>query len=87
MAAAKSSGSSKLGMLMGICCRQPELLKNKTNKMVFSVQEHIYIRTHPRGEGGGVLPHMGYVGMCHCEGYGFQAVYSGIGYLNQSVWV
>ena len=26
---------------------------------------------------------MGYVGMCRCEGYGFQAVYSGIGYINQ----
>ena len=25
--------------------------------------------------------------MCRCEGYGFQAVYSGIGYINQSVWV
>ena len=22
--------------------------------------------------------------MCHCEGYGFQAVYSSIGYINQS---
>ena len=37
--------------------------------------------------GGGVLPYMGYVGMCRCEGYGFQAVYSRIGYVNQSVWV
>ena len=35
----------------------------------------------------GVLPYMGYIGMCHCEGYGFQAVYSRIGYINQSVWV
>ena len=26
-------------------------------------------------------------GMCRCEGYGFQAVYSSIGYINQSVWV
>ena len=40
----------------------------------------------PRG-GGGVLPYMGYMGMCRCEGYGFQAVYSRIGYINQSVWV
>ena len=31
--------------------------------------------------------YMGYIGMCHCEGYGFQAVYSGIGYINQSVWI
>ena len=37
--------------------------------------------------GGGVLPCMGYIGMCRCEGYGFQAVYSSIGYINQSVWV
>ena len=25
-------------------------------------------------EGAGVLLYMGYIGMCHCEGYGFQAV-------------
>ena len=30
---------------------------------------------------------MGHIGMCRCEGYGFQAVYSSIGYINQSVWV
>ena len=36
---------------------------------------------------GGVLPFIGYIGMCRCEGYGFQAVYSGIGYINQRVWV
>ena len=36
---------------------------------------------------GGVLPYMGYIGMCRCEGYGFQAVYSRIGYINQSVWL
>ena len=30
-------------------------------------------------EMGGVLPYMGYIGMCRCEGYGFQAVYSRIG--------
>ena len=37
--------------------------------------------------GGGVLRYMGYIGMCRCEGYGFQAVYSRIGYINQSVWL
>ena len=37
--------------------------------------------------GGGALPYMGYIGMCRCEGYGFQAVYSRIGYIDQSVWV
>ena len=30
---------------------------------------------------------MGYIGMCHCEGYGFQATLSGIGYRNQRVFV
>ena len=41
-----------------------------------------------RGGGGrGVLPYMGYIGTCRCEGNGFQAVYSSIGYINQSVWV
>ena len=39
------------------------------------------------GKSRGVLPYMGYIGMCHCEGYGFQAVYSRMGYINQSVWV
>ena len=24
---------------------------------------------------------MGYIGMCHCGGYGFQTVYSRIGYI------
>ena len=37
--------------------------------------------------GGGVLPYMGHIGLCHCEGYGFQTVYSSIGYINQSFWV
>ena len=30
---------------------------------------------------------MGFTGMCRCEGYGFQAVYSGMGYINQRFWV
>ena len=34
---------------------------------------------------GVVLPYMGHIGMCRCEGYGFQAVYSSIGYINQRV--
>ena len=38
------------------------------------------------GGGGGLLPYMGYIGMCR-EEYGFQAVHSSIGYINQSVWV
>ena len=34
---------------------------------------------HKLWGGGELLPYMGYVGMSCCEGYGFQAVYSGIG--------
>ena len=41
----------------------------------------------PNTPGGGVLPYMGYIGMCRCGGYGFQAVYSRIVYINQRVWV
>ena len=39
------------------------------------------------GGGGGVLPYMSYIGMCRCEGYGFQRVYSRIGSRNQRVLV
>ena len=38
----------------------------------------------PRGGGEKVLPYMDYIGMCRCEGYGFQAVYSRIEYINNS---
>ena len=30
---------------------------------------------------------MGYIGRCRCEGWGLPGVYSGIGYINQEVWV
>ena len=39
------------------------------------------------GGGGGYCHIMDYIGMCCCEGYGFQAVYFRIGYISQSVWV
>ena len=51
-----------------------------------SCQERIFSLVSPGG-GGAVLPYMGYIGMCHCDGYGFQAVYSWIEYINQRVWV
>ena len=41
----------------------------------------------PGGGGGRELPYMGHIGMFRCEGYGFQAVYSSIGDINQSAWV
>ena len=37
--------------------------------------------------GGVLLPYVGYIGMCPCEGYGFQAVYSRMRYINQNIWV
>ena len=61
--------------------------------IIFSVWRVCKSYRHPRGGGMGVLPYMGYIniGKCHCKGYmyGFQAVYSRIGYMyiNQSVWV
>ena len=48
--------------------------------------QQIFNLSEARG-GGGVLPCMGYIGMCCCEGYGLQAVYSRIGYINQRLWV
>ena len=38
-----------------------------------------------RPSGGEGLAYVGYIGTCCCEGYGFQAVYSRIGYINQRV--
>ena len=56
------------------------------NQVLFRsyVLRHIRLRPRLRSRGGGVLPYMG-SGMCRCEGYGFQAFYSRIGYINQSV--
>ena len=42
---------------------------------------------YAREGGRGVLPYMGYIGMCRYGGYGFQAVYSRTVYINQRVWV
>ena len=39
----------------------------------------MYLEAHPGR--GGVLPYVGHIGMCRSEGYGFQAVYSSIGYI------
>ena len=37
-----------------------------------------YDELGPGGGGGGLLPYMGYIGMCCCEEYDFQAVNSRI---------
>ena len=64
-------------------------LKNKTSN-IYKPPNNISLKLVAQKElspGGGVLPYMGHIGMCRCEGYGFQAVYSSIGYINQSFWV
>ena len=51
---------------------------------VEDVYDHLWPKKHtehPGWGGGGVLPYMSYIGIC--EGYGFQRVYSRIGYRNQ----
>ena len=59
------------------------------NQVLFRsyVLRHIRLRPRLRSRGGGVLPYMGYIGMCRCKGYGFQAFYSRIGYITQRVRV
>ena len=52
-------------------------------RSVFCVSRFVACKQDPAW----VLPCMDYIGMCRCEGYGFQAVYSRIGYINQNVWV
>ena len=59
----------------------------KSSPRTFSTSQMKGLLNGPGGGGRGVLPYMSYIGMCRCEGYGFQPVYSRIGYINQSVWV
>ena len=65
-------------VLLVHCLHPPPPPKKKKKKKLDQAKGD-----HPEG----VLPYMGHIGMCSCEGYGFQAVYSSIGYTNQSVWV
>ena len=62
------------------------LIESSNNTHLDSYDDYRKV-TVPGGGGGGVLPYMGYLGMCRCVGYGFQVVYSRIGKINQSVWV
>ena len=62
---------------------QAELLSRRLDRTVWR-NITCHVSTHNWIPGGG---YMGHIGMCRCEGYGFQAVYSSIGYINQSVWV
>ena len=61
--------------------------KNKQTRRLLPCPARAFVFFLSASLPGGVLPYMCYIGMCRCEGYGFQAVYSRIGYINQSVWV
>ena len=41
----------------------------------------------PTSNKPGCTPYVSCIGICRGEGYGFQAVHSRIGYMNQSAWV
>ena len=47
--------------------------KKKKNVFIIGDYNSNVLRNRPGG-GGGVLPHMGYIGMCGPKGYGFSAV-------------
>ena len=49
--------------------------------------DYVDINKHLKKLSRGYCRIMGYIGMCRYEGYVFQAVYSGIGHINQTVWV
>ena len=49
-------------------------LFNAKGKSVSLIEDCCKKDTLPRGGGGGVLPYMGYIGMCGPKGYGFSAV-------------
>ena len=49
------------------------LIESSNNTHLHSYDD--YRKVTVPGGGGGVLPYMGYIGMCRCEGYDFQAVY------------
>ena len=64
------------------------LLGKEPLSMVRDSRDHLrLVITKPGRGGGGETAIYGLYRYVPCEGYGFQAVYSRIGYMNQSVWV
>ena len=64
------------------------LLGKEPLSMVRDSRDHLrLVITKPLEGGGGGTAIYGLYRYVPCEGYGFQAVYSRIGYMNQSVWV
>ena len=59
---------------------------NTPNAVPYNFEWHIMEGQHPGG-GGGVLPYMGYTGMCRSTGYVFWFSDSGTGYkITLSLW-
>ena len=75
------------GFLSGVTYNLPQACMSVPIALIFQCAAPDHGRTPAVGGGGGELPYMGYIIMCRCEGYGFQAGYSRIGYINQTVWV
>ena len=76
-------------MFQVIRCHPRKLVSNSQLEPFLTLidRELRFETLQSEARGGGVLPYMGSIGMCRCEGYGFQAVYSRIECINQSVWV
>ena len=81
--AEKASRWYEVNLLKGNFSKYKTMLMHNDHKLTTSVSLNIQGNEIEVG----LLPYMGYRGVCHFEVYGFQAVYSGIGYINQRIWV
>ena len=84
----KQSPHAKLLLKSGVLQRSHILLKlyilNENKFIRFNLcRQSCFLSGFPRG---GVLPYIGYTGMCRWGGYGFQAIWSGKGYGFQTIW-
>ena len=79
----QSTASLFLGSQIVVKTRKQKILMLSTA----NDPQYDQVKWSPPGEEPGVLPYMGYIDLCRCEGYGFQAVYTGIGYTNENIWV
>ena len=84
----KQSPHAKLLLKLGVLQRSQILLKlyilNKNKFIRFNLcRQSCFLSGSP---GEGVLPYIGYTGMCRWGEYGFQATWSGKGYGFQTIW-
>ena len=67
-------------------CNSPQVLCTILTRVWKVIQLHVGLRKgQDTGGRSGGIPFISYTGMCCCEGYGFQAVQSGIGYRYHAV--